>query len=155
MRLKQFRNAGLLALLLMTGAQAVETEDLIEQGEALMQQGKNEEALEVLNRAVEANPESSLAYTRLGGAQLLQQQYAAGIESFRQAIMLDGKNADAFVGMAVAYLHTARYDMARAALEEAKGIDVSKTAEVDKLIAWIDERAGVPTVSSGSKPSLR
>ena len=132
----------MLALLLAAATQAQENQGYIEHGEALMQQGKNQEALEVLNRAVAANPKSSLAYTRLGGAQLLQQQYAAGIENFRQAIMLDGKNADAFVGMAVAYLHTARYDMARAALEEAKGIDASKTAEVDKLIAWIDERAG-------------
>lgn len=145
MRIKRYWKTGLLAVFLAAGVRAAETEGLIEQGEALMQQGKNEQALEVLNRAVEANPKSSLAYTRLGGAQLLQQQYAAGIESFRQAIMLDVKNADAFVGMAVAYLHTARYDMARAALEEAKGIDASKTAEVDKLIAWIDERAGERT----------
>ncbi len=145
MRIKQFWKAGLLALLLVGGLQAEETAGLVEQGEALMQQGKNEEALEVLSRAVEANPESSLAYTRLGGAQLMLQQYVAGTESFRQAIMLDGKNADAFVGMAVAYLHTARYELARAALEEAKGIDVSKAAEVDKLIAWIDERSGART----------
>lgn len=142
MIINRYWKTGLLALLLGVGAQAGATTDLIQQGEALMQEGKNQEALEVLSRAVEADPHSSLAYTRLGGAQLLQQQYAAGIDSFRQAIMLDGKNADAFVGMAVAYLHTARYEMARAALDEAKGIDASKTAEIDKLIAWIDERAG-------------
>jgi hypothetical protein len=47
--------------------------------------------------------------------------------------------------MAVAYLHTARYPLARAALEEAKRIDPAKQAKVDELIAWIDQRvAGEP-----------
>jgi tetratricopeptide (TPR) repeat protein len=114
---------------------------LIRQGESEMQAGRIEEAVATLERAVAENPESSLAYTRLGGAQILTQAYGAGIESFKRAISLDATNADAFVGMAVAYLHTGRYALARAALVEAKTIDTAKADEVDDLIAWIDERS--------------
>jgi tetratricopeptide (TPR) repeat protein len=115
--------------------------DLIGQGEAQLKEGRFEEAIATLQEAVATDPGSSLALTRLGGAQVLKQEYAAGIESFKRAISLDAKNADAFLGMAVAYLHSGRYALARAALEEAKRIDPSKRAEVDKLIAWIDERS--------------
>jgi tetratricopeptide (TPR) repeat protein len=114
--------------------------ELISLGESQLKAGQVAEAISTLNQAVAKSPDSSLAYTRLGGAQILNQDYDAGIESFKQAISLDGKNADAFVGMAVAYLHTARYPLARAALEEAKRIDPSKQAKIDELIAWIDER---------------
>jgi tetratricopeptide (TPR) repeat protein len=116
-------------------------DELIRQGEAQLKAGQIEEAIETLRQAVAADPGSSLAYTRLGGAQVLHQEYDPGIESFKQAIVLDGKNADAFVGMAIAYLHSSRYPLARAALEEAKRIDPSKQAKVDELIAWIDERS--------------
>jgi len=83
---------------------------------------------------------SSLAQTRIGGALLLKQDYGLAIESFRQAILLDGANADAFVGMAMAYLHGGDYALARAALEEAKRIDPAKQAKVDEVIAYINQR---------------
>lgn len=135
----------LLAILAATMAVAVpapatEAESLLQQGESQLKEGKIPEALEILKRAVLANPQSSLAHTRLGGAQILSQEYAAGVESFRQAIGLDANNADAFVGMAVAYIHSARYPLARAALQEAKRIDPTKSKDVDELIAWLDQR---------------
>ena len=133
-----------VSLLLITASARVfpgDAAELIRQGESEMQSGQIAAAIETLERAVAENPESSLAYTRLGGAQILGQDYGAGIESFKQAIGLDGNNADAFVGMAVAYLHTGRYTLARAALVEAKRVDASKQEKVDELIAWIDERS--------------
>ena len=129
-----------LAALSSTATVAGDGDDLVGQGETQLKAGQIEEAIATLQQAVAADPGSSLAYTRLGGAQILHQEYDGGIESFKRAIALDGKNADAFVGMAVAYLHTSRYALARAALEEAKAIDPEKQAKVDELIAWIDER---------------
>jgi tetratricopeptide (TPR) repeat protein len=114
--------------------------DLVRKGEDLLKAGQIAEAVATLKQAVAQAPDSSLAYTRLGGAQVLHQEYDAGIESFKRAISLDGTNAEAFVGMAVAYIHTARYPLARAALEEAKRIEPSKREKIDELIAWIDER---------------
>ena len=123
---------------------AAAQDDLISKGEAQLAAGNIPEATATLEQAVKAEPHSALALTRLGGAQLLGQNYAAGIESFKQAISLDGNNADAFVGMAVAYIHTARYPLARAALEEAKRLDPTKTSDADELLAWIDKRMAAP-----------
>jgi Tfp pilus assembly protein PilF len=105
-----------------------------------MKTGQIDAAIETLRQAVATDPGSSLAHTRLGGALLLKQENAEAIETFRKAIMLNGDNADAFVGMAIAYLHSGDYALARASLEEAKRIDPAKAPKVDELIAHIDRR---------------
>jgi tetratricopeptide (TPR) repeat protein len=140
----QVRNNVLSAALIVAFAVPAFGSDvagLVQRGEEQLKAGELDAAVATLQEAVAADPRSSLAYTRLGGAQVMKQDYAAGVESFKQAIALDGENANAFVGMAVAYLHSGRHALARAALEEAKRIDPSKQAEADKLIAWIDKRA--------------
>ena len=140
MRIRIAVFAAAFAAIISSTTVAEQGDDLVLQGETQLKAGQIEEAIVTLQQAVAVDPGSSLAYTRLGGAQILHQEYEAGIASFKQAISLDGKNADAFVGMAVAYLHTSRFALARAALEEAKGIDPAKQVKVDELIAWIDER---------------
>lgn len=114
--------------------------DLLLRGEALLNEGKLPEALAVLREAVAAAPQSSTAYQRLGGAQLMSQDYAGSVESFQHAISLDATNAAAFVGMGMAYLHTGRFGQARAAMVEAKRLDPSKQDKLDEVIAWIDQR---------------
>lgn len=114
---------------------------LLERGEALLNEGKLPEALAVLREAVAAAPHSSTAYQRLGGAQLMSQDYAGSVESFQRAISLDATNAAAFVGMGMAYLHTGRFGQARAAMVEAKRLDPSNQDKVEEVIAWIDQRA--------------
>jgi tetratricopeptide (TPR) repeat protein len=120
---------------------AADAASLVEKGELQLKLGEIDAALDTLKKAVEADPNSSLAFTRLGSAWVMKQDYAAGLESFQQAIVLNADNANAFVGMAIAYLHSGRYSLARAALEEAKRIDPSKQREAEKLIGWIDQRA--------------
>jgi len=117
----------------------------MQQGQAQLDAGKLAEAIATFEQLVEQDPASSLAFTRLGGAQVLQQEYLAGIESFRRAIMLDQGNADAFVGMAVAYLHTGQYALAREALREAERIDPSKKPEIDKVLGWLGEKTSNST----------
>lgn len=84
-------------------------EQLIADAQALSESGSLEDAHAILVKAVETDPQSSHAHTRLGGVELLQRDYKSGIKRFQQAIMLDRNNADAFVGLAVAYLHLGRY----------------------------------------------
>lgn len=119
---------------------------LLEQGYLETQKGQLSDAVKTLQSAVALAPESSLAHTRLGGVYVLNQSYRDGIESFQQAIMLDPSNSNAFVGMAVAYLHTGQFTLARAALDEAGKLDPQKQPEIDKLQAWIDQRAGKNTM---------
>ena len=55
---------------------------------------------------------------------------------------MDPNNADAFVGMAVAYLHSGDYALARAALEEARRLAPEKGAQIDQVLAYLDRRSG-------------
>ncbi|MES9992239.1 MAG: tetratricopeptide repeat protein [Candidatus Thiodiazotropha sp.] len=116
-------------------------EDLLAQAQRLSESGKLSEAHAILVKAVETDPQSSSAHTRLGGVQLLQRNYQSGIKHFQQAIMLDGTNADAFVGLAVAYLHLGRYALAREAFKEAQQKGPSKQQDIDKILAWLDQRS--------------
>ena len=113
---------------------------LLQRGEALLNEGKLPEAVAVLREAVAAEPQSAQAFQRLGGAQLMSQDYAGSVESFQRAISLDATNAAAFVGLGMAYLHSGRFGQARAAMVEAKRLDPSKQAKLDEVIAWIDQR---------------
>ena len=117
---------------------------LIAAGEAQLAEGKTDEAVATLERAVAADPGSSLAHTRLGGARLMRQEYSAAIQDFRNALAADANNADAFVGMAIAYLHSGDQALARAALEEARRLAPVKGPEIDKILRYLDERAAVP-----------
>ncbi len=114
---------------------------LIQEGQDLANQGKMDEAFAKLTTAVEQYPESSLAHTRLGGVRVLRQEYSLSIKDFQQAIMLDQKNSNAFVGLAVAYLHLGQFAHAKGALKEAEKLDPAKKEEITKLLTWIDKRS--------------
>jgi tetratricopeptide (TPR) repeat protein len=118
-----------------------EQNTLIEQAFEQTQAGDLQAAQTLLQEAIRTMPSSSLAYTRLGGVQLLQQAYSAGIENFQQAIMLDQSNSEAFIGLAVAYLHLGRYQLAREALKQAQQLDPSKKQEIDKVVSWLNQRS--------------
>lgn len=138
MKIRLLLTATLLCLALPLAA--AEEPSLLQQGEVLLSEGKLPEALAALQQAVVAEPNSSRAFQRLGGAQLMSQDYAGSIQSFQRAISLDANNADAFVGMAMAFLHGGHYGQARSALEEAKRIAPAKQPKIDEVIAWIDQR---------------
>ena len=120
---------------------------LLQKGYEQTEAGQLDQAEQTLQTAVSKAPDSSLAYTRLGGVKVLRQHYSDGVKDFQQAIMLDQNNASAFVGMAVAYLHMGEQGLAKAALQEAMRLDPSKKTEIDKVLAWIEQRAYTPTVT--------
>lgn len=135
----------LLLLFVTTTTQAQNNaETLIQEAQIQSEAGDLEQATSLLNQAIELAPDSSLAYTRLGGVQLLQRNYSSGIKNFQQAIMLDGKNADAFIGLSVAYLHMGRYSLAREALKEASRLGPDKQQEINNVLAWLDQRDSGP-----------
>lgn len=122
-------------------------EHLLQLGYQRTEAGKLDEAVQIIQQAINKAPDSSLAYTRLGGVRLLRQEYSEGIKDFQQAISLDQNNASAFIGMAVAYLHMGQHNLAKAALGEAARIDPTKKPEIDKVLAWIDQRDNTGTVT--------
>ncbi len=143
----------LLIICVALPAAATDTATLIQQGEAKLAAGETDAGLALFEQAAAQDPTSSVARTRVGGALLLAQRHADAIESFRQAIMLDGQNADAFIGMALAYLHAGDYTLARASLEEAKRIDPAKQTKIDEVIAYIDRREESGDPGAGLPPS--
>ncbi|MBK5964565.1 hypothetical protein CCR95_10830 [Thiocystis minor] len=139
----RFTFSTLIALAILSQmAAATDVAGLIREGESKLQTGEIDTAVRVLEQAVAQDARSPLAHTRLGGALLLKQDQTAAIGQFREAIMLDPRNAQAFIGMAVAEIHLGRYGLARAALVEAKGIDPAKGKEIDRLVVWLDGRGG-------------
>ena len=128
------------AVLMASGPLRAET--AFEAGERLAQAGDLDGAATAYRQAVEADPSSAVAQTRLGGTLLLKQQYTDAIRSFKTAIGLDSANADAFVGLGMSYLHLGQYDLARAALAEARERKPDKQTQIDEVIAWIDARDG-------------
>jgi len=133
------------ALLAASCWAASPADDLLEQAQRELDGARLDRAESLFRQAIEVDPASSLAHTRLGGIALMRQEYDAGIESFKQAIMIDGRNAGAFIGMAIAYLHTGDDELARAALGEAERADASKRQEIDKLLALLDQRSPLTT----------
>ena len=137
----RFLSSTLIVLLVLSQTvAAADIGELIRQGETKLQAGEIDAAARVFEQAVAQDARSPLAHTRLGGALLLKQEQTAAIGQFREAIMLDSRNAQAFIGMAVAEIHLGRYALARAALVEAKGIDPAKGQEIDRLVVWLDGR---------------
>ncbi|MBK1724077.1 tetratricopeptide repeat protein [Thiocystis violacea] len=139
----RFPCSALIALAILSqSAFAADVGELIREGESKLQTGEIDAAVRVLEEAVAQDARSALARTRLGGALLLKQDQTAAIGQFREAISLDPRNAQAFIGMAVAEIHLGRYGLARAALVEAKDIDSAKGQEIDRLVVWLDSRGG-------------
>ncbi len=131
----------MLWLVAIAPSQAQDNADsLIQQAQVQSEAGDLEQSTSLLKQAIELAPDSSLAYTRLGGVQLLQRDYSSGIKSFQQAIMLDAENANAFIGLSVAYLHLGRYSLAREALKEASRLGPDKQQEINNVLAWLDQR---------------
>lgn len=124
---------------------ATEVASLMEKGQQQLDAGELEQALLTFQQVVVEDPTSSVGYTRLGGVRLLRQEYRAGVESFQRAITLDQQNAEAFVGMALAYLHLGQYQLARESLKQAQLLDPAKTEEIERVMAWIDQRSTAST----------
>jgi cytochrome c-type biogenesis protein CcmH/NrfG len=128
---------------------APEVKSLIAASEAQLAEGKVDEAIATLSNAVAADPKSSQAYTRLGGARLVKQEFSAAIGDFRSALAADPNNADAFIGMALAYLHSADYALARAALGEARRLAPEKAPKIDEVLIYMDQREGSAGLPAG------
>jgi len=116
-------------------------QSLIEQAGVQLERGETQTAISILNQAIAADPTSSRARTRLGGAYLLSQDYGSAVEQFQQAINLDHQNAGAFIGLGMAYLHLKQAGPAKAALTEAKRLKPSKGADIDAILARIEQTA--------------
>ena len=70
--------------------------ELIAQGEAKLNEGDLDGALEIFRRAVAAAPTSAIARSKLGIAYVQKQQWDAASSEFSRAIQLDPTYAPAY-----------------------------------------------------------
>lgn len=128
-----------VAIFAFVGLRASFAEDQMANGDRLAAEGKLSEAVAAYSAILQQDPARADAHARLGGMYLMQQKYTDAIKSFQQSISLDAEQARAFVGMGMAYLHTGRRSLARAALEEAKRIKPELSGDIDPVIVWMDQ----------------
>lgn len=117
-------------------------EALMAEGERQAQAGNLEAALHAYKTALADSPQSKDVRLKLAGMQVLNGQYRTSIEHFQRVISQDPDNANAFVGMGIAYLHIGDFALARAALQEASKHDKKKREELRKVLDWIENRIG-------------
>jgi len=107
---------------------------LIAQGSKHWEEDRLEDARKSFEKAVAANPGSKDAHMKLAGLQLSSRNYAAAIQAYQRTISLDGKNAKAWIGLGMAYLHDGQSELSRAAFEEAVRVDPSRKTQLAQLM---------------------
>ena len=129
------------ACFLASGVQATTaTTSAIEQGNRLWEEGKLEEAQKRFEDAVKAQPKSIDARMKLAGIQVTRLNYSNAISTYRDVLAIDPKFAKAWMGMGMCYMHTGAREMARAAFEEALRAEPGRKAQLEPVLAQLDEK---------------
>jgi tetratricopeptide (TPR) repeat protein/WD40 repeat protein len=92
---------------------------LIAMGEAYMQLGEYERALETYNKIISYRP-SSLVYARRGKVFIHLNQHAAALTDFDEAIKLEANSFDALLGRGIAHSELGNFDKAMKDLTHAE-----------------------------------
>lgn len=143
MRKLASRRVRLAAALLLAGAvsaaQAATSAELLAQGDALWGQGRLDPAQKAFEAAVAADPKSTATRMRLAGFQLSRHQLPAAVDNYRKVISQEPKNAKAWIGMGMAYLHGGQRELAKAAFEEAIKAEPANREKLAPLMAKLEE----------------
>lgn len=126
------------ALLCSFAAAAGTASRLVDEADKLWAEGKLPQAQARFEAAVAAEPDAAPVRLRLAGFQLAQQQTSASIASYQQVISQEASNSKAWIGLGLAYLHSGRRELARAALAEAIRVDPSRQEKLAPLIAKLE-----------------
>ena len=126
------------ALLCSFAAAAGSASPLVDEADRLWAEGKLPQAQARFEAAVAAQPNAAAVRLRLAGFQLAQQQTSASIANYQQVISQDGTNSKAWIGLGLAYMHSGRRELARAAFAEAIRVDPSREEKIAPLIAKLD-----------------
>ncbi len=133
---------GLVSLVLATSLQAVTPKELVISGNTYWSEGKFTEAETQFKKALEAQPDYSVAHERLANLYLTQNKTSDAIEEFQNAITHDAENANLFIGIAIAYLHKQYYQMADAMVKQAIAIN-PEMKNAQKLKQYIDAKKDI------------
>lgn len=134
---------GVLLSLSVSTLMASTSDDLLQQADTAWAAGELETAEQNFKEAV-ASAGNGEAELRLGGFYVSQNRLDEAVTSFQSALTkglpTPKQQSRAFIGMGIAYLHSGKSSLARAAFDEAATIDPSRAEEIEKLLAEMDKR---------------
>ena len=113
---------------------------LLSQGEQRLSGGHLDAALDYFQQAATIKPDTETIQQKLAGVYLLRGDYSNSIKHFQNALGFNPQNYRAFIGMAMAYIHTGHYALAEAALNEAKNLNSNNEKDIETLIEWLTAR---------------
>jgi protein O-GlcNAc transferase len=112
---------------------ATGTQLLLHRGSAAARQGRTQEALEMFEEALLADPGNAIAHYNAGALYLAQQQTERALAEFRRAIELDPGYQIAYLNLGSVLSRLGRYDEAIEQLERALEIDAADPATRQNL----------------------
>ena len=127
---------------------------LLQQGNSAWSEQKLEQAEQAFRRAIDLDPDSSLAHANLAGLLQSMNRSREAVEEYQTAITLDAENPRLFVALAISYLHLRSYSMAQAMADEALRLDPDM-ANAKKLVEYIETRGEVIKRASDAETSNR
>jgi tetratricopeptide (TPR) repeat protein len=96
---------------------------LIEEGNRYWSENRLDDAESSFRKAIEADSESSVAYSRLGALLVMQNRGEEAVAAYQEAIIREPDNAQYFAALSIAYLHMGYHEMARAMATRATELD--------------------------------
>jgi serine/threonine protein kinase len=88
------------------------SERWLEEGSALQEAGRYEEAIEAYSRAIALDPQNAYAYSVRGDAYSDLEQYRRAIKDYGRAIALDPQNAETYNDRGLAYASLNQHELA-------------------------------------------
>ncbi len=134
--------AGLIFAACSLGAQAGTAGESIAKADRYWADNKLDDAQRAFEAAVKAEPDSVSIRLRLAGFQLSRQQTSDCIDNYHKVISQEPKNSKAWIGLGMAYLHSGRPTLARAAFEEAVRVDPGRKETLGPLLTKLNEKEG-------------
>lgn len=71
---------------------------------------------------------------KAAGQLLVSGKYSDAVRAYQEIIGTDGKNAKAWIGLGLAYLHAGQRDLSQAAFDEAVRLEPARKEQLAKLV---------------------
>jgi tetratricopeptide (TPR) repeat protein len=125
---------GAATFLVIAQAEDMST-SLISKGGDMWATGNLDVAQKDFEQAVSLDPRSVAAHMKLAGLQLTRNDFSGSINTYQRVIGLDPKNALAWIGLGISYLHTGKNELSLAAFDEAVRIDPKRKEQLDSVMS--------------------
>ena len=140
----------IFSLLIPAAWASTDAPAMIDEGNKLWSENKTVEAEASYKKAIAADPESAIAYSRLGALMLMQNRGLEAVDAYQAAITKAPDNASYFAALSIAYLHMGYHEMALTMANQAAKLDpdMKHAKDISKYIdAKLERMAEASTVA--------